>query len=100
MGFLFTTEGVYAGQKTGNKKNSSDLWIQYKFRIPEIYKGHTIHPANLSEPNASAFPVDSFELPQGVNPGDAVRVDFEISARIGNNRAFPEFRLVRLQKKA
>jgi hypothetical protein len=100
MGYLFTTEGIYAGQKTGNKKNSNDLWIQYKFKLPEVYKGHTIPPHSLSEPNASAFPLDTFELPQGVNPGDHVRVDFEVSARASNGRAYPEFRLSRLQKKA
>jgi hypothetical protein len=39
MGTMVTTEVIYAGVKTGTKKNSSDGWCMYQFKAPENYKG-------------------------------------------------------------
>jgi hypothetical protein len=95
MGVLVTTEALYVGVKTGSKRNSGEAWCMHQFKVPEIFKGCTLTPEQLSIPNLSAFAVDGLDS-SGLQANHKYRIDIEVGAKLSNGRSFLESKLVRI----
>jgi hypothetical protein len=93
---IATTEGVFCGLKTGTKKNSADAWIMLQFKVPQNCNGYAVPADAMSMPNLSVFSLDGFDH-TSLQKDHKYRLDLEVGARISNNRAFPEFKLMRIQ---
>ncbi|NES64814.1 MAG: hypothetical protein F6K24_05915 [Okeania sp. SIO2D1] len=92
MTLLMQTKAVFHGCKVGQTK-SGEPWKSYLFKAPELYKGVVIASKSLSMPNMFCFPtMDEFD-DSVLIPGAEYQLQLEVSARIRQERAYPEFRL-------
>ncbi|MBD0385201.1 MAG: hypothetical protein ICV54_01375 [Nostoc sp. C3-bin3] len=98
MGVLVTTQGVFRGSQTGNKKNSIEQWVSLSFCAIETYKGTLIPAEGQSKPNITIFPPDDFDF-NSLQVGHVYTLQLEVGARASNGKAYPEWRFHKIAPK-
>lgn len=62
MGIISTiSNAIYAGQKTGPKKDGT-VWLALRFKAPECHRGVEILPEKLPQSNFMIFTGESFDM--------------------------------------
>jgi hypothetical protein len=98
MGVLVSTQGVYRGSQTGNKKNSVEQWASLSFSCVETYKGTLIKAEGQNKSNVTIFPPDDFDF-SSLQVGHMYDLQLEVGARVSNGKAYPEWRFHKISAK-
>jgi len=91
MGVLISTQGVFRGTQTGNKKNSTEQWASLSFSCVESYKGTLIKAETQNKPSVTVFAPDDFDF-SSLQVGQLYDLHLEVGTRVSNGKAYLEWR--------
>jgi hypothetical protein len=93
MALMGSFVGIYAGIRTGFKKNTpGEQWAALLFKCAEAYKGVRIAEHQINQPNLTIFPSDNFDF-NSVKEGQK----YQLILGVGRDKGGTRFDLVEIK---